>query len=287
MKNLREFLNVRESLIMFLREDIGSGDVTTNCLIPADIDSQAQIVCKNNKPAVVCGLEEAALVFDLCGCNTKTLVSDGFWVQNGTLVMTIEGKTRSILKGERTALNLLMRMSGIASETRFIRDVIEDLTYSVTVASTRKTAPGLRYFDKKAVTIGGGDSHRIRLDDMVLIKDNHLAITGSVRKSVEIAKEKVGSSLAIECECKNFNEVIEAITAGVDIVMLDNFPPAEAAKTMKEISRMGLRKKLKLEISGGINIRNIRDYAKELPDIISIGFLTHSSQAIDFSLEII
>lgn len=287
MKNLREFLNVRESLIMFLREDIGSGDVTTNCLIPADIDSEAQIVCKNNKPAVVCGLEEAALVFDLCGCNTKTLVSDGFWVQNGTLVMTIEGKTRSILKGERTALNLLMRMSGIASETRFIRDVIEDLTYSVTVASTRKTAPGLRYFDKKAVTIGGGDSHRIRLDDMVLIKDNHLAITGSVRKSVEIAKEKVGSSLAIECECKNFNEVIEAITAGVDIVMLDNFPPAEAAKTMKEISRMGLRKKLKLEISGGINIRNIRDYAKALPDIISIGFLTHSSQAIDFSLEII
>jgi nicotinate-nucleotide pyrophosphorylase (carboxylating) len=287
MKNLREFLNVRESLIMFLREDIGSGDVTTNCLIPADIHSEAQIVCKNNKPAVVCGLEEAALVFDLCGCNTKTLVSDGFWVQNRTPVMTIEGKTRSILKGERTALNLLMRMSGIASETRFIRDVIEDLTYSVTVASTRKTAPGLRYFDKKAVTIGGGDSHRIRLDDMVLIKDNHLAITGSVRKSVEIAKEKAGSALAIECECKNFNEVIEAITAGVDIVMLDNFPPAEAAKTMKEISRMGLRKKLKLEISGGINIRNIRDYAKALPDIISIGFLTHSSQAIDFSLEII
>jgi nicotinate-nucleotide pyrophosphorylase (carboxylating) len=287
MKNLREFLNVRESLVKFLREDIGSGDITSNCLIPADIYNEAQIICKHNKSAVVCGLEEAGLVFDLCGCNTKTLVSDGFWVQNGTVVMTIEGKTRSILKGERTALNLLMRMSGIASETRFIRDTIEDLTYSVTVASTRKTAPGLRYFDKKAVTIGGGNSHRIRLDDMVLIKDNHLAITGSVRKSVEIAKEKAGSLIAIECECKNFNEVIEAITAGADIVMLDNFPPMEAAKTMKEISRMGLRKKLKIEISGGINIQNIRDYARELPDIISIGFLTHSSQAVDFSLEII
>jgi nicotinate-nucleotide pyrophosphorylase (carboxylating) len=287
MKNLREFLNVRESLVKFLREDIGSGDITSNCLIAADIRSEAQIICKNNNSALVCGLEEAALVFDLCGCYTKTLVSDGFWVQNGTPVMTIEGKTHSILKAERTALNLLMRMSGIASETRFIRDAIEDLTDSVTVASTRKTAPGLRYFDKKAVAIGGGNSHRIRLDDMVLIKDNHLAITGSVSKSVETAKEKAGSSIAIECECKNFNEVIEAITAGADIVMLDNFPPTEAAKTIKEISRMGLRKKLKLEISGGINIRNIRDYARELPDIISVGFLTHSSHAIDFSLEII
>jgi nicotinate-nucleotide pyrophosphorylase (carboxylating) len=287
MKNLREFLNVRESLVKFLREDIGSGDLTSNCLVPPYLHSRAQIICRNKKSAVVCGLEEASLVFDLCGCNTIILVSDGFWIQNGTTVMTIEGKTRSILKAERTALNLIMRMSGIASETRIIRDAIEDLTDSVTIASTRKTAPGLRFFDKKAVTIGGGNSHRIRLDDMVLIKDNHLAITGSVRKSVEIAKEKAGSSKAIECESKNFDEVIEAIMAGADIVMLDNFPPAEAAKVMKEISRMSLRKKVKLEISGGINIHNIRDYAKELPDIISVGFLTHSSKAVDFSLEII
>jgi nicotinate-nucleotide pyrophosphorylase (carboxylating) len=287
MKNLQEFLNVRESLVKFLREDIGSGDLTSNCLVPPYLHSRAQIICRNKKSAVVCGLEEASLVFDLCGCNTIILVSDGFWIQNGTTVMTIEGKTRSILKAERTALNLITRMSGIASETRLIRDAIEDLTDSVTIASTRKTAPGLRFFDKKAVTIGGGNSHRIRLDDMVLIKDNHLAITGSVTKSVEIAKEKAGSSKAIECESKNFDEVIEAIMAGADIVMLDNFPPAEAAKVMKEISRMGLRKKVKLEISGGINIHNIRDYAKELPDIISVGFLTHSSKAVDFSLEII
>lgn len=280
-------MNVRESLVKFLREDIGSGDLTSNCLVPPYLHSRAQIICRNKKSAVVCGLEEASLVFDLCGCNTIILVSDGFWIQNGTTVMTIEGNTRSILKAERTALNLITRMSGIASETRLIRDAIEDLTDSVTIASTRKTAPGLRFFDKKAVTIGGGNSHRIRLDDMVLIKDNHLAITGSVTKSVEIAKEKAGSSKAIECESKNFDEVIEAIMAGADIVMLDNFPPAEAAKVMKEISRMGLRKKVKLEISGGINIHNIRDYAKELPDIISVGFLTHSSKAVDFSLEII
>jgi nicotinate-nucleotide pyrophosphorylase (carboxylating) len=287
MKNLREFLNVRESLVKFLREDIGNGDLTSNCLVPPYSHSRAQIICKNKKSAIVCGLEEASLVFDLCGCKTTILVSDGFWIQNGTTVMTIEGKTRSILKGERTALNLIMRMSGIASETRFIRDAIEDLTNSVTIASTRKTAPGLRVFDKKAVTIGGGNSHRIRLDDMVLIKDNHLAITGSVTKSVEFAKEKAGSSKTVECESKNFDEVIEAIMAGADIVMLDNFPSAEAAKLINEISRMGLRKKVKLEISGGINIQNIRDYAKELPDIISVGFLTHSSKAVDFSLEII
>ena len=287
MKNLGDFLNLRESLVKFLHEDIGRGDVTSNCLIPPNTHSRARIICKNNKPAVVCGLEEARLVFDLCGCRTRTLVSDGLWVQNGTLVMTIEGETRSILKAERTALNLIMRMSGIASETRFMRDTIEDLTDSVTIASTRKTAPGLRLLDKKAVTVGGGNSHRIRLDDMVLIKDNHLAITGSVAKSVEIAKEKAGSSIVIECECKNFNQVIEAITAGADIVMLDNFSAAKAAKIMKEISTMGLRKKVKIEFSGGINIQNIRDYAKEGPDIISVGFITHSSKAIDFSLEII
>jgi nicotinate-nucleotide pyrophosphorylase (carboxylating) len=278
---------VRDALVRFLHEDIGTGDVTSNCLIPQDLHSRAQVICKNKKSAVVCGLEEMSLVFDLCGCNTKTLVSDGSWVQKGTVVMTIEGKTRSILKAERTALNLIMRMSGIASETRYMKDAIVDLSDSVIIASTRKTAPGLRFFDKKAVTIGGGNSHRIRLDDMVLIKDNHIAITGSVRKSIEIAKKKAASSITIECEAKNSDEVIEAITAGADIVMLDNFSPEEAAKIIKELSRMGIREKVKLEISGGITMQNIREYAKEHPDIISVGFLTHSPKAIDFSLEII
>jgi nicotinate-nucleotide pyrophosphorylase (carboxylating) len=287
MKNLESFLNVRDALVKFLHEDIGTGDVTSNCLIPHDLHSRAQIICKNKKSAVVCGLEEMSLIFDLCGCNTKTLVSDGSWVQKGTIVMTIEGKTRSILKAERTALNLIMRMSGIASETRYIKDAIVDLSDSIIIASTRKTAPGLRFFDKKAVTIGGGYSHRIRLDDMVLIKDNHLAITGSVKKSIEIAKKKAASSITIECEAKNSNEVIEAITAGADIVMLDNFSPEEAAKIIKELSRIGIREKVQLEISGGITMQNIRDYAKEQPDIISVGFLTHSPKAVDFSLEII
>jgi nicotinate-nucleotide pyrophosphorylase (carboxylating) len=287
MKNLQSFINFRDALVKFLHEDIGTGDVTSNCLIPQDLHSRAQVICKNKKSAVVCGLEEMSLVFDLCGCNTKTLVSDGSWVQKGTVVMTIEGKTRSILKAERTALNLIMRMSGIASETRYMKDAIVDLSDSVIIASTRKTAPGLRFFDKKAVTIGGGNSHRIRLDDMVLIKDNHIAITGSVRKSIEIAKKKAASSITIECEAKNSDEVIEAITAGADIVMLDNFSPEEAAKIIKELSRMGIREKVKLEISGGITMQNIRDYAKAHPDIISVGFLTHSPKAIDFSLEII
>ena len=287
MKNLQSFLNVREALVKFLHEDIGTGDVTSNCLIPHDLHSRAQIICKNKKSAIVCGLEEISSVFELCGCNTKTLVSDGSWVQKGTVVMTIEGKTRSILKAERTALNMIMRMSGIASETKYIKDAIVDLSDSVIIASTRKTAPGLRFFDKKAVTIGGGYSHRIRLDDMVLIKDNHLAIIGSVTKSVEIAKKKAASSVTIECEANNSNEVIEAITAGADIVMLDNFSPEEAAKIIKEITRMGIRENVKLEISGGITMQNIRDYAKEQPDIISVGFLTHSPKAVDFSLEII
>jgi nicotinate-nucleotide pyrophosphorylase (carboxylating) len=122
---------------------------------------------------------------------------------------------------------------------------------------------------------------------MIILKDNHIAITGSVRKSIEIAKKKAASSITIECEAKNSNEVIEAITAGADIVMLDNFSPEEAAKIIKELSRIGIREKVQLEISGGITMQNIRDYAKEQPDIISVGFLTHSPKAVDFSLEII
>jgi nicotinate-nucleotide pyrophosphorylase (carboxylating) len=270
-----------------LSEDIGNGDLTSNCLIPADLNSRAEIISKTKKSAVVCGLEEARLVFDLCDCNTKTLVFDGSLVHKGTVVMAIEGKARSILKAERTALNLIMRMSGIASETRYIKNAIADFADSVIIAGTRKTAPGLRVFDKKAVITGGGTSHRIRLDDMIIIKDNHLTITGSLTESIRFAKKNAGSSILIECECKDFREVIEAIKAGADIIMLDNFSPAAAAKTIRKLCKMGLREKIKLEVSGGITMHNIKEYAKEQPDIISVGYLTHSSKAVDFSLEII
>ncbi|MGC2427257.1 MAG: carboxylating nicotinate-nucleotide diphosphorylase [Nitrososphaeraceae archaeon] len=286
MKNLQVFLGIRESLRNFLREDIGYGDITSYSVIQPNISAKAEIICKSKKAAIVCGLEEASIIFDICKCETQTLAKDGSWVEKGDVVMNIMGKVYSILKAERTALNLIMRMSGIANETRIFIDTIRGYNGSVRIACTRKTAPGLRFFDKKAVATGGGDTHRMRLDDMVLIKDNHLLLTNSVEKSIRLARKNVGSSIKVECEVTNMEEVIAAINAGAEIIMLDNFSPREVTKTIKRITKMGIRNKAKIEVSGGITLQNVRYYAKAKPDIISIGYITHSPKAIDFSLEI-
>lgn len=279
--SLETSLDVRKALAAFLQEDIGTGDITSDSIIPADKNARAEIVCKSD--AVVCGLEEAAIVFEMCGCSAKALVKDGVKVRKGKRVMMISGSARGILKGERVALNLIMRMSGIATETRALAEKAKP----VKVAATRKTAPGLRHFDKKAVVLGGGLAHRMRLDDMVLIKDNHIALAGPPEECVRMAKKNVGTAIKIECEAKSEKEAISAIKAGADIVMLDNFTPAQAARTIKQITKLGLRKKATIEISGGVNHRNIKKYAKARPDYISMGYITHSPHAADFSLEII
>ncbi len=201
--------------------------------------------------------------------------------------MNISGTAFAILKAERTALNLIMRMSGIATETRRLVDLVGKVDRSIKVACTRKTAPGLRYFDKKAVVLGGGVTHRIQLDDMVLIKDNHLALADSIEQSIGLARQKTNGCLLLECEVKNLGELVSAIKAGSDIVMLDNFSLEQAKAGMAEIRKMGLRKNVKVEISGRIDPQNISSYAKLQPDIISLGYLTHSPKAIDFSLEIV
>jgi nicotinate-nucleotide pyrophosphorylase (carboxylating) len=281
LQDLQTFLDVREMLVNFLQEDIGAGDVTSNSVIPGDLFARAEIVCKSDS-AVVCGLEEAAILFDICGCTSRIQIKDGSKVRKGKVVMKVSGNARAILKAERVALNIIMRMSGIATET----GRMADLANGVTILATRKTAPGLRYFDKKAVVAGGGDTHRLRLDDMVLIKDNHLALAGSVEKCVRLASKNVGSSVVIECEARNLEEVLAAISAGADIVMLDNFKPKQATDAIERIVKMGLRKKVKIEISGGVNAKNIRHYARAKPDYISLGYITHSPKAVDFSLEI-
>lgn len=281
MQGLQTFLNVREMLANFLQEDIGTGDITSNNIIPSGLNAKAKIICKSNS-AIVCGLEEAAMLFDICGCKCKFLVKDGSRINKGKVVMEISGNARAILKAERVALNLIMRMSGIATETRRM----VDLARGVTVLATRKTAPGLRHFDKKAVVAGGGGAHRMRLDDMVLIKDNHLALVDDAAKCVRLAKQNVGSSIKVECEAKSVKEALAAISAGADVVMLDNFTPQQALKAIKQIAKLGLRNKVKIEISGGVNAKNIRQYARAKPDFISLGYLTHSPKAVDFSLEI-
>ena len=281
MDDLQTFLNVREILANFLQEDVGAGDITSDNIIPADLEAKAEIVCKS-RFAIVCGLEEASVLFDICGCKSEILVKDGSKVVKGTVVMNVSGHARAILKAERTAINIIMRMSGIATETRRIVDLAKDIT----ILATRKTAPGLRYFDKKAVVLGGGATHRMRLDDMVLIKDNHLVLVSDLGKCIRLAKKNVGSSIKVECEARTKEEALAAVAAQADAIMLDNFTPKQAQQTIRQIRRMGLRNKVKIELSGSINQNNIRHYSRTKPDFISLGYITHSSKAIDFSLEI-
>ena len=284
---LKKEIELENLLTNFLIEDIGTGDITSNILIDEKIESNAQIICKNNGNIIVSGLEEAKSIFEICNCNCILLKDDGdILKENKTIVMEIQGAARSILKAERTALNLIMHMSGISTKTyQFIKEIGEYSKF-VNISSTRKTTPGLRHFDKKSVILGGGISHRRRLDQLILIKDNHIAIIGSVSKAVSMAKSKFGSNRKIECEVSEPQGILEAIEAGADIVMLDNFTPQLVKKSIEKIKEQGLRDKVVIEVSGGITLDNINQYASSRPDIISIGSLTHSFQAIDFSLEI-
>ena len=283
-RDLNQYFNLRESLVRFLREDIGQGDLTSQYTVNKDLKSSSQIICKS-EIAVVAGLEEAKIIFEICNCDSKALVNDGDIVKRGIRVMKINGNTRAILKAERTALNLIMRMSGIATDTKKFVDIVKTVSKDIKVMGTRKTAPGLRYFDKKSIILGGGHSHRNTLDELILIKDNHLAVTTSIQSAITNARLKAGKNMMIECEVSNTKSSIEAIKSGADIIMLDNFTPEMAQKTISYLRKSGLREKVLIEISGGVNILNIKDYALALPDMISIGTLTHSSNSIDFSMK--
>ena len=282
-RDLNQYFSLRESLVRFLREDIGQGDLTSLYTVDEGLKSSSQIICKS-EIAVVAGLEEAKIIFEICNCDSKALVNDGDIVKRGIRVMKINGNTRAILKAERTALNLIMRMSGIATDTKRFVDIVKTVSKDIKVMGTRKTAPGLRYFDKKSIKLGGGHSHRNTLDEMILIKDNHLAVSTSIQSAISNARLKAGKNMMIECEVSNKKSSVEAIKSGADIIMLDNFTPEMAQKTISYLRKSGLREKVLIEISGGVNISNIKDYALALPDMISIGSLTHSSNSIDFSM---
>lgn len=283
-KDLNQYFSLRESLIRFLREDVGQGDLTSEYVVDKDLKSSSFIICKSEL-AVVAGLEEAQIIFDMCKCDSKVQVKDGDVVKNGCKVMTIKGRTRSILKAERTALNLIMRMSGIATDTKKFVDIVRTVSKDIRITGTRKTAPGLRFFDKKSIELGGGYAHRNTLDEMILIKDNHLAVTNSIREAISMARQKVGKNIMIECEVSDTNSSVEAIKSGADIIMLDNFSPQQAQETISYLTKSDLRKKILVEISGGVNLSNIKEYAYALPDMISVGSLTHSSKSVDFSME--
>ena len=284
--SLRNYFDERKALLNFLREDIGRGDITSNSVLEPNLLASSTILCKDSEQAVVAGLSEAGIIFDLCKCSCTVLVDEGSMVSHGNEVMRIKGRARDILKAERTALNLLMRMSGIATETKKFVEVVKKISKDIEIAGTRKTAPGLRSFDKKAIKIGGGRTHRNSLDEMVLIKDNHLVLTGSIGESISSAKKLVGNNIKVECEVTDLQSAIEAINFGADVIMLDNFSPQEVENTTRVLKELGLRQKCLLEISGGISLANVAQFAKSNPDIISVGSLTHSVKSVDFSLEV-
>jgi len=276
---------IEEKLLSFLKEDLGQGDITTHLLIPENLKIQAKIVAKES--GIAAGIEEALILLESLGIKAKPLVKDGQKITRGKILITIEGKAKDLLASERTVLNLLGRMSGIATFTNRIVKKIREKGYKTIIACTRKTAPGLEYFDKKAVLLGGGDTHRLHLDDMVLIKDNHIAIIGSVKKAVKLARKQVSFSKKVEVEVSDIKGAVEAAKAGADIIMLDNFTPKKVKDAIKALKNENLRDKVLLESSGGINEKNIIDFAAAGVDIISLGALTHSAKALDVNLKIV
>ena len=274
---------LEEKLKQILAEDVGQGDVTSEAVVPKDLTVEAEVLAKEE--GVVAGIEETVIFAESLGLSVKAEVADGDEVKSGTVIMKISGNARTILSAERTMLNLLSRMSGIATATRRLTEKLRKANLTAKVAATRKTAPGLLYFDKKAVVVGGGDPHRLRLDDMILIKDNHVAIAGSVENAVKKAKE-YGSSKKIEAEVSSTEDAVKAAAAGADIVMLDNFSPEQVKEAVKALKKAGFFGKVLLEVSGGITEQNLLDYASAQVDIISMGALTHSVKALDISLEV-
>lgn len=275
---------VKEKLKSFLKEDLGHGDVTSDLLVMDGTVVEAEIVAKES--GVLAGLEEIKPLLEEFGLKTEKLKGDGDRLKKGEAILRVIGDAKTILALERTVLNFLCRMSGIATLTAKLVEMVRKAGFKTIIACTRKTAPGLEYFDKKAVRIGGGDTHRLHLDDMILVKDNHIKVVGSVSEAIKRAKEKASFSKKIEVEAFNLAEALEATRAGADIIMLDNFTPAQIKETLLQLEKEGLRSKVLVEASGGINEDNVVEFASTGVDILSIGMLTHSAKALDLSLEV-
>lgn len=271
--------SAKKQLERFLAEDIKSGDITSKLLVRKKIT--ATIVSREN--GIVAGVSYAKEIFSSRGCKVVIHKKDGQAVISDQKIMTISGDTYQILSCERTALNLMSRMSGIANQTNQYVKKIHSANPIVELYSTRKTAPGLRIFDKDAIVIGGGHRHRMSLDQMVMIKDNHIAASDSLLDLIKRAKQK---HKKIEVEVENLKDAITAATEGVQIIMLDNMSPSKIRGTIQELKRLHLRDRVKIEASGGINYSNVAQYARSGVDMISIGRLTSAVTGLDLSLEV-
>lgn len=271
-------INIDEYIINALKEDITSEDVTTNAIMRESKKGKAQLICKED--GVICGLNVFTRVFTLLDDSAyfETSYKDGDLIKKGDLIGYIHGDIKAILSGERTALNYLQRMSGIASKTREMVDILKD--YRTTLLDTRKTVPNMRPFEKYAVTVGGGKNHRYNLSDGILIKDNHIDAAGSVKKAIELAKEYAPFVRKIEVETENLEMVQEALDAGADIIMLDNMSNEMMSKAVQLINGQALT-----ECSGNVSKERLIEIAKTGVDFVSCGALTHSVNALDISLK--
>jgi nicotinate-nucleotide pyrophosphorylase (carboxylating) len=269
----------KRELKRFLDEDVGNGDITSKLLQKKKI--VARIITREE--TIVAGTKYAKEIFALKKCRTKICKTDGTIAKANQIILEINGNAGNVLTCERTVLNLLSRMCGIAKQTNNLKKQIRSVGSKSKVFATRKTVPGLRFFDKEAVKIGGGEKHRMTLNEMIMIKDNHLAVEKSIESILRKAKKTRGK---IEIEVETQKDAILCARMGVDIIMLDNFSPEKIKKTVNKLTELKLRNKVILEASGRINSKNIVKYAKTNVDMISVGSITNSVNGIDLSLEV-
>lgn len=271
--------SIDELIAIALKEDIGCGDITTDSVVSPNLTGRGDVIAKD--PFVVAGLGVARSVFNQLDhtVDFSTDFTDGDFIKIGQIVFSVQGKLASILKAERTALNFIQRLSGIATLTHTYADRLKNT--QVRVVDTRKTTPGWRALEKYAVKTGGGSNHRMGLYDGVLIKDNHIAACGGIRAAVARARKGVHHLVKIEVEVTNLDELTEALSAGVDVIMLDNMTPEQIRKAVKQINGQVL-----VEVSGNVTLDNLSQLAEAGVDFISVGALTHSAKSADMSMKI-
>ncbi len=274
-----------EKILAWVREDSPHGDLTTELIVPRG--TRVKAVVRANEPGVAACTEEIAEALECLGLRARPLKRGGERFGEGDAILEVEGDAHTVLLVERTLLNLLSILAGIATATRTLVDRARRANPAVRIAATRKTPPGLLHLAKKAVEAGGGDTHRFSLSDAVLIKDNHLAVLGGVGEAVREARRRASFIHRVEVEVETVEDAVEAARAGADVVMLDNMDPGQVREALRRLEEEGLRGRVLVEVSGGVSPDNVEEYAAAGPDVISTSSITMKARPIDLSLEVV